>query len=286
MTESSIITKAKVALSSPSRPTLKMAMLMLDDNWEPDLSGLDAQLASAFWQMAKRDEETPWLDTCWLLYHLKQQVKANVLINGEARTARVERWMTWESTLAQRASEHPTYEWAWFCENRLDINSNTASSRKRIWEVFAVTLGWTEEQMLSVGKAKLAQSASLVEKDWKRGKVDEELMALLLGDGDVEPGTFAQVQEHVSWRKDQDKVPEKDVVHDYRLAGEFGDREREIIDWLRRPNEVQSQPYVVGKLIRYEQPGMMKHETGEGAGTLQGEEAQEAWVELVERIEK
>jgi hypothetical protein len=246
------------AIALNDRDSLFDAIQQVEDEGGPDDVPLDAALTNALWKLTRREKDLSWLDEAWLLYRLQQEVEADVLLSsGEMHRASVARWMTWESMLAQKAASNPHYEWNYFCESRLGIGTNTASARKRVWEVFVVIYGWPRSDLLIAGSAKLQQAASYAEKCWnKQGKIDHTLERLLRGDphtcsecfgyvdyddekpgacpecgnspyAGIEPGSFGQVRAYIKEAQDMAKERDDEVMFDFALT-EGNDEGRQL----------------------------------------------------------
>lgn len=297
--------EANRALSSRSRLDMIAAIRLIDEKGGVDDQPVNAALTSAFWSMAVSSESRSWVDRAWTIYRLVQKVEANVLVNDRLRHVTVEGWEVWESIKSDSERGGPKYDWEKFCLNRLGMSHKVASLMKRVYEVFAITLGLSHRALEGAGKRKLERAAPIVDRDWRTGVVDKKLWELLFGDphvclackevvdydheerpakcphcgqpyAELQPGTFGQVDAYALLRnaeRRRDKAIEGNV-YDYSMAGEPDDRERPLVTWVRRPGDLMASPYELGKITRL---GGMLESTSEGGGVLDGEELEEAW---------
>lgn len=320
MTEKSLIVAdwalVDQAIRSKDRVLILELLSCIDAEGGPDEVPLDTALCKALWEMGQRKVTVHWLDECYLIWRLNQEIEADVLsAAGEIVRGCVPRWWTWESILAQRARDNPRYEWAWFCAERLGINPGTASARKRAWQVFAVIYGWTREEMERAGRGRLQQAASYAERCWKRrGEMDDKLRELLLGEphiclacGDwvsyegetpedcpacgeeyreLGPASFGLVARYVQEQKEREKA-RRDSENDYTfaLSGEEGAGEFNVLTWLLRPGAERAVPYLIAK-IHQVRPVKVAAVEADGSELLGDEEYGEAWLEFRQAIVK
>lgn len=278
---------------------------------------IDAALSKALWGMAQQTGTISWLDESFLVWRLHQEIEADVLTaSGEMVRAKIPRWWTWESMLAQRASVNPRYEWEWFCSERLSMNHNTAGSRKRAWEVFAVIYGWDRQKMTLAGRGKLQQAASYAEKCWKkRGEIDKKLEVLLVGQPHVclacdawvdyevmepddcphcdseyrelEPASWERVRQYLHEQKEMAKAQEDSEVDiSFNFSGEELARETNVTAWLLRPGAERSVPYQFVKIQKIKPSKMTALGMAEGSQLLSDEEYKEAWLKFRQAIVK
>jgi hypothetical protein len=279
---------------------LSEALALLDSEGGVEDREVDAAISAAFWDVTSGITSVAWLDQCWLIYRLRQKIRGPVIMDdGHVVITDVERWQIWESEAAKKDAVNPDYDWTNFCTSRLGIAASTASARKRVWEVFAITLGKSREEMLLAGRAKLMRAAAQTDKDWKRGHRDARLDAYLFGEphhclacsehvsyddsppescphcqekySELPPGTYRETEAWLDVRSKADKADRSDVtVFDFSVSGD--DSNFEITCWVRRPGNETAVPIVCAALRRYSMPD------------LDDEEAEEAWLRLVGAI--
>lgn len=313
MTKSLVHREADRALSSRDRLDMISAIRLIDEEGGVDDQPINAALTSAFWNMAVSSGARSWVDQAWTIYRLVQKVGAKVLVNDQLRQATVEGWEVWESIRAGSERGEPMYSWREFCLNRLGMNHKIASTMKRAYEVFAITLGLSHAALERAGKRKLERAAPIVGRDWQRGVVDEKMQELLFGEphvclackewvdydhegteecphcgqpyAELQPGTFGQVDAYALLRNAEQRREEviESNVYDYSMAGEQDDRERPLVTWVRRPGDLMATPYEIGRVTRF---GGKLESTSESGGILGEEELGEAWEILEAGIRK
>lgn len=308
------VSRAREVAARQDRGEILDLLKLLEEEGGPDDVPVDAALTRALWVVSRRDLTLHWLDECYLLYRLNQEVKADVLTaSGRMVRATVPRWWTWESMLAQRAKTDPAYEWKRFCSERLDISTVTASARKRVWEVFAVVYGWSRRKLEGIGVGKLQQAVSYAERCWKkRGEIDPALSALLEGgphvcgncdgwvdyeDGteqpdscphckddyfELDPASVEQVRLYIKEQKDLERSGRiEGNVYRFALSGDGLDKN--VVVWAMRPGEERAAPYEFATL-RLARPG--KYFEVEDGSSLSVEEYGDIWEKLEASILK
>ena len=305
MTDDKLLIKtseAREIIARRDRDEILFLLKELEAEGGPADVPVDAALTRALWVISRKNLTLHWLDECYLLYRLNQEVVADVLTaSGRMVQATVPRWWTWESMLAQRAKTDPSYEWKRFCSERLDISTVTASARKRVWEVFAIVYGWSREKLEGIGVGKLQQAVSYAEQCWKRrGEIDPALSALLEGgphvcgncDGwvgyegekpgscphckddyyELDPASVEQVRLYIKERKDLEKGMGRENSYSFALSGDGPDKN--VMVWMLRPGEERAVPYQFAT-IRLARPG--KYFEVEDGSRLSDDEYEEVW---------
>lgn len=85
-----------------------------------------------------------------------------------------------QEPLWRKYAQSPTWTWAAFAMDTLDMSPGAASARKRTWEVYHVGLGWSVEALRLAGPSRLGLAVGEMGRSLRQGG-DPELTTLLLG---------------------------------------------------------------------------------------------------------
>lgn len=282
--------------------SLVEAVKTLDQSGQAEDREMDALLTASLWNVTGELTSMTWLDQCWLIYRLRERVEAPILMDdGKLGIKTVERWQVWESVAARRDGHDLNYDWEYFCTTRLGISTSTASARKRVHEVFVLTLGKSRDDLLRAGRAKLQLAAPQVARDWERGHQDAKLDAYLFGAPhiclacdeyvcyddrppqdcphcgqeyrELAPGTHRETGSWIDLRRDADRA---DTTAETRFDFSVSSLDavhHEVTCWLRRPGDETATPITFATLARQNVDDEMA-----------ADETEEAWLRLVGAI--
>lgn len=100
-----------------------------------------------------------------------------------------------ERPLWQKFAPDPNWGWCDFSVDILGMSCSVASNMKRVWEAYAVRLGWSMEEMARCGRSKLVLASAEVLRSIEEGEIDEDLIAL------VKDGSWYEVWDYVRAKK-------------------------------------------------------------------------------------
>jgi len=251
------------------REEILWALDLLDLHGTADDTGIDAVLTDMLLSGAQEAGTLSALDEAYGIWRLRQKVDAQVWIDGFPFDDQVERWQTWETELAQLAREKPEETWIKFCGTRLNMKPGLASQRRRIWEVYAVTLGIERPMLERASISCLAQAVGQVARDWNDGGTDDELMMMLFGEtweesGDrsfdregfpepsdfrITPATHDQVCNHLTARATDARPAPVRTTYDFQVDGEGRDRRVVVVCWMRRAGSAVAVPGDFARIV-------------------------------------
>jgi len=112
--------------------------------------------------------------------------------------------------LWQLFSSDPKWTFAQFCHDQLGLSGPDASQFVGIWSTFVIDLGYSPDDLMKAGVAKLKLTLGTVRRQEKQGKRDEELEGMIFGvdenDNPVEPASYREVLEHVMGARADDAL--------------------------------------------------------------------------------
>jgi len=252
MTKALTVVERAMSAKEPTRLTLYEALQMLDLRGGPSEIAADAAISDKFLQLARDMESMGKLDQAYVIWRLCKPVEAQVWEHGEEVQVTIPRWVTWESDLYVRWKEDPKREWEAFCLRRLGMDANTAYQRRRVWELYAETLGYDRSKLERAGISKLQRARAQVARDWEAGGVDDILINMLMGvtydesgedspDGETykhPPATDDTLVEYLRERR-QGQSRQGDSIH-FRF--EMNNGSDRVTCWVTRPGDPVSVP--------------------------------------------
>lgn len=167
-----------------------------------------------------------------------------------------------QEPLWRKYAQDAAWTWAAFAMDTLDMSPGSASSRKRVWEIFYVGLGWGVDLLLRAGPGRLGLAVGEMARGLPQGG-DPVLAAMLLGTDvpETAAGTALALvetkQEPAIWMLVWDYIKDKKRARDIaegrtpsvcfraeELRGEGGgDLGFTVKTWF------DELPYVVGRFV-------------------------------------
>ncbi len=264
-----------------TRGNLLVALEALDLHGTMEDAPVDETLTRALWANADRWRTLSAIDQAYLVWRLCQKVTAVVWEDDAPVEKEVERWMTWDPLLYRQIEEKGANAvWETFCLRHLGMDPNTAYQRRRTWEVYHETMGYTREMMERAGISKLNRARAQVVRDWQNGGTDEELTELVFGvtyeeageepppspddapltpdDYLVPPATDDAVQRYISSRRttdgDEGKRAMGRMVYFFSVNGDTDTHQRTVTLWARGPADEVAEPVPFAELRMMPRP--------------------------------
>ena len=264
-----------------TRDNLLVALEALDLHGAMEDAPVDETLTRALWANADKWRTLSAIDQAYLVWRLRQKVTATVWEDDTMQEREVERWMTWDPLLYREIEKKGVNAvWATFCLRHLGMDPNTAYQRRRTWEVYHETLGYTREMMERAGISKLNRARAQVTRDWQNGGTDEELTELVFGvtydeageepppgpddapltadDYLVPPGTDDAVQRYISSRRTTDEAEGKRAVgrtlYYFSVNGDAETHRRKVTLWVKGPSDEVAEPVEFAELRAMPRP--------------------------------